>query len=649
MNILVPNTWLRDFLETNATPAQFAEAMSLTSVSIERIDEIEGDHVFDIEVTTNRPDLMSIVGIAREASAVLPQAGFKAVFKERKQKSNFKTVGRSQKVNISIDRELVNRVTAVVLEINLKLSPQAIAKRLERTGIRSINNAVDVTNYVMREVGHPMHVFDYDLLENHTLNIRKSRKGEKIVTLDEKEYELQGGDIVADNGKGEIIDLLGVMGTLNSAVNNNTKRVLLFIDNNDKNLIRKTSMNLGIRSEAAILNEKGIDPNLTIPAIQRGIELLEEIGNAKLLSEIIDLYPNKKELKTITITHEKINNLIGIKIDLDTISSILKHLGFGVSETKGLFTVKIPSIRSDDIDIEEDIVEEVARVYGYHKIPNVLPIFSEQAYYHQDKNDFFLINKLKEAFAFWGFNETYTYSMVGESDFEGPAEAAVALKNPLTEDHMYLRRTLIPSLINVARTNKNRDILNLFEISNVYLKKKTGLPEETLHLAVLIKNEKKTFFHAKGIVESIFEILGIKKYKFSKKSDGFEGADIKIDGKQIGEIEIDEFIALEINLEDVLVHANLAKKYTPPAKYPHAIEDVRVEIAPHYTFHEIEKELKLADERVIEISLLDVFENKKTFRIKMQDRTQNLTQEEITKIREKVYKVFETDFKAKIG
>ena len=454
MNILIPNSWLREFLETNASPSEFAEAMSLTSVSIERIDEVDEDKVFDIEVTTNRPDLMSIEGIAREASAVLPQAGYKAIFKPHKTHINTKTVGRSRMVNLSIDRDLVNRVTAVVMDINLKLSPEKIAKRLERSGIRSINNAVDTTNYIMREVGHPSHVFDYDLLTNHTLNIRKSKKGERITTLDGKDYALEGEDIVADNGKGEIIDLLGVMGTQNSAVNENTKRVLLFLDNNNPHLLRKTSMSLGIRSEAAILNEKGVDPELTMPTILRGIELLEEIGSGKVVSDIIDLYPNKKNKKTITVTHQKINDLIGIHINLNTISSILKHLGFGVEETKGLFEITVPSMRSNDIDIGEDIVEEVARVYGYHKIPNVLPIANSQTYYHQNKNEFFLIQKIKEAFKFWGFNETYTYSLVAEAEFDGPVENAVKLKNPLTEDHVYLRNSLLPNLYGTARVNK---------------------------------------------------------------------------------------------------------------------------------------------------------------------------------------------------
>jgi phenylalanyl-tRNA synthetase beta chain len=178
MNILIPNSWLSDYLETNATPQQFADAMSLTSVSIERIEKVGDDFVYDIEVTTNRPDLMSIVGIAREASAVLPQQGFTAKFKPHTV-DHTPTTSKSDMLTISSDPTLINRIMAVVLEIDLHASPEYISDRLTKTGIRSINNAVDVTNYIMREIGHPSHVFDYDRLNDHTLNIRRSKKRRK--------------------------------------------------------------------------------------------------------------------------------------------------------------------------------------------------------------------------------------------------------------------------------------------------------------------------------------------------------------------------------------------------------------------------------------------------------------------------------------
>jgi len=647
MNILIPNSWLSDYLETNATPQQFADAMSLTSVSIERIEKVGDDFVYDIEVTTNRPDLMSIVGIAREASAVLPQQGFTAKFKPHTV-DHTPTTSKSDMLTISSDPTLINRIMAVVLEIDLHASPEYISDRLTKTGIRSINNAVDVTNYIMREIGHPSHVFDYDRLNDHTLNIRRSKKGEKITTLDGKEYTLPGNDIVADDGNGTIIDLLGIMGTANSVVVDTTKRIVLFLDNNNHNLLRKTSMNLGIRTEAAVLNEKGVNPDIMLPTLVTGIELLKKHANAKVISPIIDIYPNRIKSKTIKVTKDKIDSVIGIEIPQKTVVDILESLGFGVTVKENEFTVEIFTSRVNDIDIPEDIIEEVARVYGYHKIPNSLPALTEQANYHQDKNEFYWIQKVKEAFKFWGFTEVYTYSLVTEELFDGPIENALKLKNPLTEDKTYLRNSLVPSVIDVANQNKANN-LQLFEIANVYLKKNKGLPDEVLHLAVVVRKEKASFFDGKGIVESVAKILGITTISFEKKKDGIEGADIMLSGKNIGSIEADEDITVEINVQELLKHANSKKIYKEPAKFPPLIEDVRVEIPAHYPFAKIEKALKESSELVHSISLLDVYKNKKTFRIVYLSRTRSLTTGDIQPIRKGIEDILTTQFKATLG
>ena len=649
MNILIPNSWLKDYLETDATPQQFATAMSLTSVSIERMEKVGDDVVFDIEVTTNRPDLMSIEGIAREASAVLSQQGYKAVFKSHNLKNTYDVVAKNPLLTIESDKSLVNRILAVIIDVELGPSPQIISKRLEKTGIRSINNVVDVTNYIMREVGHPSHVFDYDRLLNHTLIIRRSKKGEKIITLDEKEYTLPGNDIVADNGQGEIVDLLGIMGTANSVVTDTTRRVVLFLDNNKAHLLRQTSMTLGIRTEAAVLNEKELDTEIMLPTLLRGIELLKENANAKIVSPIIDIYPNKPKSTTISITKEKIQSVIGVEIPEETIKHILTHLGFTVTRTGKEFVVEIPSIRSNDIKIAEDIVEEVARVYGYHNIPNALPAFSEQSYYHQDKNEFYWIQKIKEAFLFWGYHETYTYSMVSEELLEGPTDNAIRLKNPLTEDHVYLRRSLIPSVLQVLGENRKYESLQLFEIANVYLKKSKGLPDERLHLASVTSGSNINFQSAKGVVEQLFKLLGIKKFGFKKKDDGIEGALIEVNGKLIGQIEVGETISLEIDLQLLLEYVSSKKTYIEPAKFPPIIEDVRVEIAPHYSFSKLSKSIKEVNELISDVTLLDVYKNKKTFRITYLNRMRNLTNEDVTPIRGQIESLLTSEFKAKIG
>lgn len=650
MNILIPNNWLKEHLKTNATPQEFAREMSLTSVSIERIEKVGDDFVFDIEITTNRPDLMSIAGIAREASAVLPQSGFTAKFIQQSFKDPAKTVLKNELLTIGYDKALTNRILAVVIDVNLHNSPEIIRDRLEKTGIRSINNIVDVTNYIMRELGHPTHAFDYDRLETHTLNIRESKNGERLKTLDGKEYLLPGGDIIADNGKGEIVDLLGIMGCENIAITPDTKRIVLFINNTDRHKIRKTSMSLGIRTEAAVLNEKGVDPGVGMPTLLRGIELYKEIANGEVVGEIIDIYPVPHKQKKVTIAKEKIDSVIGVEISDKVIKEILTNLGFEVSGSDNNFEITIPSTRVNDVDIPEDIIEEVARVYGYSKIPNVLPNLPHQAYYHQDNNEFYWTEKLKEAFVYWGFNEIYTYSMVAEELFDGPIDRAVGLKNPLTEDRSYLRNSLTPSILEVARLNKNRENLKLFEIANVYLKQPKGLPHEILHLAGIIKHDNATFFESKGVVEQVFHILGISDYSFSRREDGIDGAVIKFGKQKIGTIEIEgDETTFELDIQELLKYATSHKKYKEPTKFPPAIEDVRIEASPHYTFKEIADIISSQDDRVKEVSLLDVYQSKKTFRIVFMDRTKNLTAEDITPMREKIYKALEDNFKAKIG
>jgi len=304
MNIKILDSWLREYLKTKATPKEIGEKLSLTSLSVEKVEKYKSDFLYEMEITTNRPDLFSVTGIARETAAILPTFGIEAQFLPlRLKKEEYKGENKVPVV-INNDPRLVNRVSTVLMEVTLGESPKKIKERLEASGIRSLNNLIDVTNYVMRVVGHPAHVFDFDRLNTQTLTIKEAREGEKITTLDEKNYTLNGGEIVAVDDKGKIVDLLGIMGLQNSVVNERTKRILYFIDNNEPYHIRNASMGLSIRTEAAALNEKGVDANLAMDAILYGIELFEKFANGKQVSEIIDIYPNKpKVMKRAPLTN----------------------------------------------------------------------------------------------------------------------------------------------------------------------------------------------------------------------------------------------------------------------------------------------------------------------------------------------------------
>ena len=633
MNIKILDSWLREYLKTKASADQIAEKLSLSSVSVERIEKIDNDFVYDIEVTTNRPDLMSVIGIAREAAAVIPDAEFKYFEPKPEIKPE-----ENLPLEIINDPKLVNRIDAVVMEVKIGESSKKVKDRLESSDIRSLNNLIDITNYVMRETGHPAHVFDYDRLKTKKLIIRESKPGEKIETLDGKTHKLSGKDIVADNGNGEIEDLLGVMGTKNSVVTDKTKRIVYFLDNNEPNHIRKTSMELGIRTEAAVINEKGIDPELTYKAFLRGIELYQKWANAKLLSTPLDIYPNKVKAKEVKVSNEKINKVIGVEITIKESVDILSKLGFETKNSGNELIIKIPSIRANDIEIEEDIVEEVARIYGYHKLPNVLPPITNIVPANFSHNPFFWEKKVKTALKYWGFTEVYTYSMVSADLFEGPLEDAVTIQNPLSEDKVYLRKTLIPSLLEVLHENAQHDKIKIFEISNVYEKRKNDLPNESMMVAGVIKNQNISFFDVKGIVEQLLLALGVNNFFFKKRDKGGVGADVFLEKDLLGEIEIlDEEIAdFEFSFATILKHASLRKIYKPIPKFPTAIEDLRIIVNPEVNYERVIETIKSASELVIDVTLLDVYKDKKTFRITYQDPEKNLTNEEISTAREKI-------------
>ncbi len=637
MNIKILDSWLRDYLKTKATPQEIAKSMSLTSVSIERMEKFKDDTVYEIEVTTNRPDLLSVVGLAREASAVLPQFGYDAEFISPKLENPSNSASHVP-LKIVNDDKLVGRICAAVLEVDVKESPLYMKDRLETSDIRSLNNVIDVTNYIMRAIGHPAHVFDYDRLPDHTINIRESEGGESITTLDGKKYILPGGDIIAKDGSGNIIDLLGIMGLENSVVTENTKRIVLFINNNDKHKMRSTSMKLNIRTEAVQMNEKGIDPELAYDALLYGIQLYEEIADAKLLSPLIDIYPAKQQSKTVSVTHSHIEQVIGIPITLEESASILRKLGFVVTVSDQTISAVVPSYRFDDIDIPEDLIEEIARIYGYHNLPSVLPPITSTALPSRDTNPFYWEERAKNALKYWGFTEVYTYPMVSEEMYEGPIGTAVKLANPLGEEFVFMRRTLIPNLLKVMNENKSYESMRIFEIANIYEKQGSDLPNEIRKLALLVKEKNINFFKIKGIIEQLINDLGITGIEFTSQDKSGLETNIVIDKEEIGTIEIldDDLINAEINFEALMKSASIKRTYTPLPKYPSIFEDLTVILPKSVTTGDVIKVVHGSDDLIKSVILIDSYQDSRTYHIEYQDSEKNLSTTEVKSIHEKI-------------
>ena len=420
MNIQILDSWLRTFLDTNAKPKEIRDSLALCGPSVEKVEKHgQDDWLYDIEITTNRVDMISVYGIAREAAVILPQFGFKAKLKNLDIKDKLTSPTKTLPLTIETQAGLTHRVMAMVMDnVQIGKSPDWVKVRLEAAGIRSLNNVIDVTNYVMTEIGHPCHVFDYDKIKGHLLRFRLSKKGEHMVTLDGKEHKLPGGDIVIEDTSGEIIDLPGIMGTKNSVVNSKTERIVLLIDNNNAQLMRQTSMTLGIRTVAVTLNEKRVDPELGKTAILRGIELYQQIAQAKIASKLHDVYTDKPKDQSITCSLQFIQDRIGVKLETDFVTKTLKGLGFKTTLKKGddksqNLICTVPTWRTHDVTIPEDIVEEVARIYGYHNVPSRL-VTGEFPQPNPQEQQFYWEDKIKQALKHWGFYENYTYSLVSQ-------------------------------------------------------------------------------------------------------------------------------------------------------------------------------------------------------------------------------------------
>ncbi|OGM30205.1 phenylalanine--tRNA ligase subunit beta [Candidatus Woesebacteria bacterium RIFCSPHIGHO2_01_FULL_44_10] len=635
MNILIPDSWLREYLVTKATPQKIAECLSLCGPSVERVERVDRDWIYDIEVTTNRVDMMSVMGIAREAAAILPQFGIKANLKPlRSQKiTDKKNLG----LTIKNDSKLCARILALKLEgAKLGPSPKFVAERLKAVGQRPLNNVIDVTNYVMWEVGHPIHVFDFDKIKK--IIVREAKKGEKLITLDNKEHVLTGGEVVFSDGNA-IVDLPGIMGTKNTVVNGKTKNLLLWIEAVDPAKIRQASMGLAIRSQAAVLNEKSVDPQLGLTAILKAAELMEKTTAAKVSSRLIDIYPAGYKAKTVKTTLQFIEDRLGIKIEKAKISNILQSLEFEPTWSGNNLIVSIPSFRAKDVEIAEDIVEEVARIYGYHNLPNKLMEGAIPDPLADTPFGFEL--RLKTLLKGFGGAEVYTLSMVPTA---WAAKDALALKNPLGVDTAVMRTSLMPSLVEAVDQNKGeKDSFHLFEMANVYLphrsETKAGLPAEIMTLAGIFA--KTDYRKAKGVVEALLEELGINyKFEIEEKANFVAGKRTVLVAKSaaIGEFGVLEsnYIYYELFVENLRKVAKQTPTYQPLPKYPAQIEDLTFKLPQKTRVGEVIEQISKIKDQISNVELIDTYKDYFTFRIWYQSKTKTLTDAEVTKIRSRI-------------
>lgn len=582
------------------------------------------DYIFDIAVTANRPDCQSVFGMAREVAAILK--------KPLKVPATDYTV-KETKVEVPVtvqEPTLCPRyIGQYVSDVKIGVSPRFIRRRLALCGLRSVSNVVDVTNFVLLELGQPMHAFDKDYLQGGIV-VRRAQAGEKIVTLDEKEFTLMPENLlICDEKKG--VALAGIMGGLNSEIKTDTHAVFFEAAKFARDNVRKTSRALGQRSDSSARFEKGLDAYTCAFAMDRALHLVQELDCGTPTAWRVDVNAEKLTPRVIETTFEKIDALLGICVPHEEMRAILERLGFGVTATQTRLTVTVPLWR-DDVDGYPDLAEEIIRSYGYeHITPTFLAAatVTSGGLTHAQKTE----NKCKEVIRRQGYSEACNYSFYSPKDFDlirlpedAPERNAVKILNPIGEDLSVMRTLLVPSMLsNVVRNvRRGNDAGALFELANVYLPKQlplTELPEEKKHL-VLARWGKGDFFDVKGAVEALAEAFDVR-LSFEKGETEYLHpgitAIVKCGEKRVGVIgELHPTIAEELALEKRVVlseldYSLLEKKFAKDItfralpKFPVIERDLAVVVDEEVTCAQMQECILKACKAAKKAELFDVY------------------------------------------
>lgn len=629
------------------------------------------DQVIDFELTANRGDLLSILGMAYEVGAIYDKKvkDIDLSHKENKENINdiFKVKVNTENCSIFLAKKVKNVV--------IKESPDFIKSRLIASGIRPINNVVDISNYVMLETGQPLHFYDADCLKD-CLEVRMANEGEKLTTLDGIERDLKTEDIVISDGE-KAIGLAGVMGGLETEITDKTKNIIIESAIFDSVKVRRTS-NAILRSEASNRFEKGLDPNRTFMAMERACHLLEKYASGEVVGDIAKYDTTEKEDKIINITAENINNILGMTISEKEILDVFRRLGFKATVKDGVIVVSVPRRRLD-ISIKEDLIEEVGRIYGVNnikgKLPNILPKMGSY-----DKCTRQIRNKMVDL----GLNETLSYVLVPEADakmFTKDDYETVKLLAPLSEDKNTLRHSLSVALYKIYEYNKarnNKDV-SIFEIGKAFQKKDEEYTE-TKKLAALMSGEyylgldkkKVDFYVIKGIAEEILDYLGYNgRYSFvrnlEKTPDELhpgQSAVISVNNDIVGiigkihpKVEKDDVFVLEIDLDRLLSKRVGKMKYKEISKFPNIKKDLSIVVDKKMSAQEIGMKIKKLAGSLLESSeVFDVYtgtgieDDKKSISFALTfgkgDRT--LTDDEINEVMNKIITGLEKDIKAEL-
>ena len=639
--------------------------------------EVEED-VVDFEITPNRPDCLCMLGMAREASAVF---GKELQYPDVKIENEVDDV--KNYIDVEIKRpDLCKRYVArVVKDVKVEQSPWWMQKRLMAAGVRPINNIVDITNYVMLEYGTPLHAFDIKMVEGGKIIVDTAKDGQKFVTLDGTERTLDADSLLINDAvKG--VALAGIMGGLNSEIEDDTQTILIEAACFDPDGTRRTSKMLGLRTEASSRFEKGVDGNLCRTAADRVCQLIEMLGAGTVVAGAVDVYPEEIKAVTTKVRTKRINDLLGIDLTTAEMKDILESLEVKVEADGDVMTCTPSTVRFDLLE-EIDYVEEVARMYGYDNHPSTLPKDLQIAKKDPDRE---IEDLVKDKLMGMGLDEIQTYSFVSPSGVDKifvPEDSYkrdfVKIINPLGEDTSVMRTTLIPNMLDVLERNNARfiDKVEAFELGRIFLnafKTEEGLPTEKKNVCIGMYGEGTDFYALKGVVESLLKELGIgeAEYKAVRDNKTFHPgrcAAVYKDGQLIGEFGemnaavVDQYnlpervYVAELDFEKLFELSDLEILYKPIPKYPAIERDIAVLVKADVESGEILKAIKESGGALLEkAELFDVYKGapippgmkSMAYALRYRDPAKTLTDEEIAGPHEAILKALQEKFNAKL-
>jgi len=607
--------WLKDYVDIKLSPEKLGELLTMGGLCVDSIYKKGDDSVLEIEITSNRPDWLSYIGVAREVGALtgkklktLPVCHREAAAESGEPKQPLKTrlpPSSQRRITVKVeDKKLCPRYTArVIHNVKVEESPKWLKDKLEAVGLRSVNNVVDITNFCLFETGEPMHAFDLDKLGGWSIIVRRASKGEKIRAIDGLERELDNDMLVIADDKSPVA-IAGVMGGLYAEVTSRTKNILLEAASFDPISVRRTSRRLALSTDSSYRFERRVDIGNIVRASGRAAQLISSLAGGDT-GEFIDIGETAQALKKINMRLDRLNKIIGVEISPSRAKSILTSLGLKVKHSsKNVLELKPPGFRYD-LQNEIDIIEEVARIYGYENIPETIPPVLEAG--KRLPPEAAIYRDMRGVLVNLGLFEIITYSLLSRKtlDLAGSSGGnAISIKNPLSNEQEVMRPSLIAGMLNSMRWNINRKLkdLKLFELGSAYFKETDNSFVENKHLAIGVTGQlydgwighprAETLFDLKGIIETLFAQIGVKSFSvkealnpaFSSASCAYievkgdvVGVMGQIDPKVLYNFDIKEAVyAAEIDCSRLIKYISLEKKFKDSPKFPSVIRDISI-------------------------------------------------------------------------